>query len=175
MPGTPELPEMDWSESVILNLHLRDVADADLPTFFAFQLDPDANHMAAFTAKDPADREAFDAHWRRIMADPTVIIQTIVRDGQVVGSVLSYEDEGKPEVSYWIGKDYWGQGIATRALADFLAQGNRARPIYARVAKDNLASRRVLEKCGFTVIDESRGFANARGEEIEELLLELSE
>jgi len=152
---------------------LRDVVEDDLPIFFENQLDPDANHMAAFTAKDPTDREAFTVHWKKILADATVIIKTILVDGEVVGSVLSYEEDGKPEVSYWIGKKYWGKGIATRALFDFLAHGNKKRPIYARVAKDNPSSRRVLQKCGFTIIGEARGFANARGAEIEELVLEL--
>jgi Acetyltransferase (GNAT) domain len=86
-----------------------------------------------------------------------------------------YEDEGKPEVTYWLGKEYWGKGLATWALTEFLTHHNKTRPIYARVAKDNLGSRRVLEKCGFAIIGESRGFANARGQEIEEFLLELVE
>jgi RimJ/RimL family protein N-acetyltransferase len=154
-------------------LFLRDVMEHDLPIFFQFQLDPDANYMAAFTAKDPSNREAFLTHWRKIMGDVTTTNRTIVYDGQVVGSVSSYENAGKPEVTYWIGKPFWGKGIATRALLEFLANVNRRRPIYARVAKDNFGSRRVLEKCGFTAIGESKGFANARGEEIEELLLEL--
>ena len=157
----------------IQNLFLRDVVEDDLPLFFDFQLDPDANHMAAFTARDATDREAFTAHWNKIMVEPTCIIRTIVCDGQVVGSVSSYEESGKPEVTYWIGRAHWGKGIATRALTAFLAQASTARPIYARVAKDNLGSRRVLEKCGFQVIGETKGFAKARGEEIDELLLEL--
>jgi RimJ/RimL family protein N-acetyltransferase len=156
-------------------LVLRNVADDDLPIFFEYQLDQDANTMAAFTARDPADREAFMEHWHRILADETTINQTILFSGQVAGSVSSYEEEGRPEVTYWLGKEYWGKGIATQALAEFLAHHNKARPIYARVAKDNLGSRRVLEKCGFVIIGESRGFANARGQEIEELLLELAE
>lgn len=153
-------------------LLLRDVVNDDLPIFFEHQLDREANDMAAFTAKDPTNQEAFTAHWQRILADETVIIQTIIFNGQVAGSVSSYEDEGKPEVTYWLGKEFWGKGIATGALKEFLAHHNTTRPIYARVAKDNLRSRRVLEKCGFTVIGESQGFANARGQEIEELLLE---
>ena len=157
----------------IQNLSLRDVVDADLPLFFDFQRDPDANHMAAFIARDPTDREAFTTHWNKILVEPTCIIRTIVCDGQVVGSVSSYEESGKPEVTYWIGRAHWGKGIATRALTAFLEQVNATRPIYARVAKDNLGSRRVLEKCGFRVIGETKGFANARGEEIEELHLEL--
>ena len=152
---------------------LRDVTDDDLPKFFEHQLDPTANHMAAFTAKDPRDRKAFTAHWNRILADASVIIKTILFEGQVVGHVLSYEEAGKSEVSYWIGKAYWGQGIATRALSAFLAQANQTRPIYARVAKDNVGSLRVLEKCGFTISGEAKGFANARGQEVEELILEL--
>jgi RimJ/RimL family protein N-acetyltransferase len=155
------------------HLLLRDVIDADLPIFFAQQLDPDANWMAAFTAKDPSNREAFDAHWDRIRAEPTIIIRTILCDGEVAGSVLSYEEDRHPEVSYWLGREFWGRGIATWALGEFLREVNLKRPMYARVAKDNLGSRRVLEKCGFAVIGEERGYANARGMEIAELLLEL--
>jgi RimJ/RimL family protein N-acetyltransferase len=155
------------------DLCLRELVDDDLQLFFDFQLDPDANYMAAFTAKDPTDREAFTARWNKILADPTVILRTIVCDGQVVGSVSTFEQSGKREVTYWIGRAYWGKGIATRALTTFLVQADTTRPISARVARDNLASRRVLEKCGFQVIGETKGFANARGREIEELLLEL--
>ena len=154
-------------------LLLRDVVNDDLPIFFEQELDQEAYFMAAFTSKEPSDREAFEAHWQRILADLTVIIQTIVLNKQVVGSVLSYENGGKPEVSYWLGKEFWGKGYATWALAEFLSHHNKIRPIYARVAKDNLGSRRVLEKCGFKQIGEAKGFANARGKEIEELLLEL--
>jgi RimJ/RimL family protein N-acetyltransferase len=154
-------------------LLLRDVASDDLPIFFEQQLNQEANTMAAFTAKDPTNQEAFMAHWHKILADDTVIIKTIIFNQQVAGSVSSYEDEGKPEVTYWLGKEYWGKGIATWALKEFLAHHNQTRPIYARVAKDNLGSQRVLEKCGFTIFGEAKGFANARGQEIEELLLEL--
>ncbi len=123
--------------------------------------------MAAFTAKDPSSLEAFIAHWQRNLANNTTINQTILFNSQVVGSVSSYFDEGKPEVTYWLGKDYWGKGIATWALTEFLTHHNQTRPIYARVAKDNLGSCRVL------IIDESKGFANARDQEIEEFILAL--
>src|SRR5215207_5188357 len=156
-------------------LYLRDVVHDDLPIFFENQLDQEANYMAAFTAKDPTNQEAFTAHWNKILANETNIIRTIVFNEQVAGSVSSYEDEGKPEVTYWLGKEYWGKGIATWALIAFLTHHNKTRPIYARVAKDNLGSRRVLEKCGFAIIGESKGFANASGQEIEEFLLELVE
>ena len=155
-------------------LILRDVRNSDVTTFFDQQLDAEANYMAAFTAKDPTNREAFSAHWKRIMSDSTVMIRTVVMDEKIAGSVSSYEEDGKPEVTYWLGQEFWGNGICTVALGMFLKDHQSKRPIYARVAKDNLRSRRVLEKCGFQAIDETKGFANARGEEIEELLLELT-
>jgi RimJ/RimL family protein N-acetyltransferase len=153
-------------------LDLRDLQPADLEIFFQFQLDPDANYMAAFTPKDPADRPAYDARWQRILADPTILIQTILCDGEVAGSVLSYRWEGEPEVSYWLGREFWGRGIATWALGEFLKY-DTSRPMYARVAKDNLASLRVLQKCGFEIQGEDKGFANARGQEVEEYILVL--
>jgi RimJ/RimL family protein N-acetyltransferase len=154
-------------------LLLRDVLPEDLPIFFEQQLNQEANHMAAFTAKDPTDREAFMTHWHKILGIDTCIIKAILFNGQVAGSVSSYEDEGKPEVTYWLGREYWGKGIATRALKELLTHHSLKRPMHARVAKDNPGSRRVLEKCGFIIVGEDKGFANARGQETEELLLEL--
>jgi RimJ/RimL family protein N-acetyltransferase len=152
---------------------LRDVTMSDLPIFFDHQREPEANWMAAFTIEDPANWDAFMAHWTKILGDETITIQAILFDGQVAGSVLSYVDEDEqPEVSYWIGKPYWGKGIATSALSVFL-EHIKARPLYARAAKDNIGSLRVLEKCGFTRIGEGRGFSDARGEEVEEFLLRL--
>lgn len=156
-----------------MNLILREVFDDDLPIFFEQQLDPDANWMAAFTSKDPTDREAFMAKWARIRADESTLNYTIVYDGKVAGAVSSYVLDGKPEVTYWLGREFWGQGIATQALAEFLKL-QTARPIYARAAKDNPASLRVLEKCGFKITGEDKGFANARGQEVEEFTLMLS-
>jgi RimJ/RimL family protein N-acetyltransferase len=159
---------------MIRELILRDVVEADLAILFGQQSDPDANYMAAFVAKDPTDEAAFTTHWTKILADETVIAKIILCDGQAVGSVMSYQEDSRPEVTYWIGKEFWGQGIATRALSSFLASANTTRPMFARVAKDNMGSRRVLEKCGFRIIGEDQGFANARGAVIEELVLALN-
>lgn len=151
---------------------LRDVTEDDLPTFFEQQLDPLASHMAAFTTKDPSDKDAFAAHWTKILADDTITIKTILIDGCMAGHVAQFERFGEPEVTYWIGREYWGKGVATEALSEFL-RDVKMRPLYARAAKDNVASIRVLEKCGFTLTAYETGFANARGEEIEEAILRL--
>ena len=155
------------------SVSLRDIRASDLDVLFEQQLDPQANDMAAFTSKDPADREAFEDRWARIRADERILVKTILYRGQIAGSILTHTWFGEPEVSYWLGREFWGRGIATRALIEFLDYEER-RPLYARVAKDNLASIRVLQKCGFEISGEDQGFANARGEEIEEYILALS-
>ena len=126
--------------------------------------------MAAFPARD---REAFMAHWTKIMADDSVILKTVVVDGHVAGNVVSWvEQNGRPVVGYWIGREHWGKGVATGALSAFLGHV-KARPLFAHVAKHNVASIRVLEKCGFTLSDEDGVSSEAIGDEVEEILMEL--
>ena len=151
------------------DVQLRDVTESDLPIFFKQQLDPAATEMAAFPSRD---KDAFMAHWAKIMADVSVILKTVLFNKQVAGNMVSFEISGKREVGYWIGKEYWGKGIATTALAAFLDH-LKTRPLYAHVAKRNIGSRRVLEKCGFTIINEDKGFLDARGEQVEEFILKL--
>ena len=155
-----------------IDICLRDVTEADLDLFFQQQLDPEANQMAAFTAKDPADREAFDGKWAKILAGERITLKAILYAEQVAGYIVSHGWFGDLEVSYWIGKEFWGRGIATAALAQFL-DVVQTRPLYARAAQDNIASLRVLQKCGFKISGEDRGFANARGEEVAEFILQL--
>jgi RimJ/RimL family protein N-acetyltransferase len=153
---------------------LRELRDEDLSVLFEQWADPVAAHMAAFTALDHMDRGAFERRWSRLRADDTVINRVVVVDGEVAGTIGSWGDAGEREVTYWIGRSFWGKGIATDALRAFLAV-DLARPLRARVASDNVASRRVLEKCGFRVIATERGFAEARSGEIEEFVLRLEE
>ena len=152
---------------------LRPTTESDLPSFFEHQLDPEANRMAAFTAKDPDNRSAFMAHWGKILDDEGITVQTILFDGQIAGHIAYFQQFGKPSISYWIDRGHWGKGVATEALRQFLAQ-LVTRPLYARAAKDNLGSLRVLEKCGFRICGADKGFSHARGEEVEEYILELA-
>jgi len=152
------------------HVSLRDTQPGDVAVFYHQQRDPEANRMAAFTSRDPYDRAAFEAHWMKILADSGIVMKTILADGQVAGYVGHHSWFGDPEVSYWLGREFWGRGVASSALAQFLRQAV-LRPLYGRVAKDNLASLRVLEKCGFVRTGQSREFSNARGEEVDELIL----
>ena len=151
---------------------LTETTTDDLHLLFEFQLDEEANYLAAFTAKDISDKVAYLEKYTKHLADPTITMRTIKANDEIVGSVAKYMMEGDAEITYGIDKKYWRQGIASTALADFL-KIELARPIFGRVAFDNYGSQKVLEKCGFIRIGSDRGFANARQAEIEEFIYKL--
>ncbi|HTS72745.1 MAG TPA: GNAT family N-acetyltransferase [Gaiellaceae bacterium] len=141
---------------------LRDVTESDLDVFYEHQREPEANEMAIFPARD---RAAFDAHWQRVRANDSAITRTIVSGGEVAGNIGSWEQDGRRLVGYWVGREFWGKGLATRALREFVGEVTD-RPLYAWVATSNVGSIRVLEKCGFVQV-------GARTTDVEELLFEL--
>ncbi len=149
-------------------VQLRDIQQSDLPIFYEHQLDPDATRMAAFPSRD---REAFIAHWNKILGDGTILKKTILYEGQVAGNLVCFGEPAERMVGYWVGKSFWGKGIATQALAAFL-EIVKERPLFAHAAKHNLASLRVLEKCGFTPIGEASEPVEG-GEPMEEIILVL--
>lgn len=151
---------------------LRALVDADLDSVFAWECDARANSMAVFTREDPTDRAAFDAHYRRLRADESVLVRAVVHDGQLAGTIGSFTIDGEREVTYWIDPARWGQGIATAALRQLIAVETE-RPLHARVAATNVGSRRVLEKVGFRLDDDEPSTVTWRGVEVTELALTL--
>ena len=151
---------------------LRPVEAADLDAIFEQMRDPESVRVAAFTAEDPSARGAFDAHMAKIMSSSENRLWAIIRDSRLVGTIGSWVSDGVTEVTYWIDRICWGQGIATQALR-LLLEEIPARPIRARAASDNAGSLRVLQKVGFRPIGTDVGFARGRAVEIEETILEL--
>lgn len=133
-----------------MNVILRAVAEDDLPILFEQQNDAEACRVAAF---QPRDRTAFMAHWRKIMRDRSLLARTIVADGAVAGHIGSFVRSDVRQVGYWVGREFWNRGIATAALRLLLTEAPQ-RPMHAYVAKENVASIRVLEKCGFKITGE---------------------
>ena len=151
---------------------LRPVEVGDLKAIFEQMRDPESVRMAAFTAQDPNDRSAFDAHMAKVMSSSENTLRAIIRDSRLVGTIASYVSEGATEVTYWIDRTCWGRGIATRALRLHLEEIS-VRPIRARAASDNTGSLRVLQKAGFLPTGTEVSFAPGRAVEIEETILEL--
>lgn len=98
-----------------MDVSLRPVRDGDLPLFFAWMADPESVRTAAFTAEDPTDRHAFDAHWSRVLADASVVMRTVLADGAVVGNAGVYGPPDSRQVTHWIDRAHWGRGLATAA------------------------------------------------------------
>jgi RimJ/RimL family protein N-acetyltransferase len=163
---------------------LRPMQDTDLPILFEHQRDPETVKMSAFPARD---LDAFMAHWAKVRANPKLISRTILFEGQVAGSIGSWTTEDWPgslqtpqtpvpqthrEVGYGIGREFWGRGIATQALAAFLQEVSE-RPIFGYTAEHNLASMRVLEKCGFVRSGQGEGVLNIDGKLVTEIIFRL--
>jgi RimJ/RimL family protein N-acetyltransferase len=151
-------------------ISLRPVILADLPTLFTHQIDPEAVRMAAFP---PRDHDAFMAHWQKILADPQLYARAILVDGVVAGNIGSWTSGSERMVGYWVGREFWGQGVATAALTQFIRE-IPDRPLVAHVVKHNAGSIRVLRKCGFMETGKE-AFVGADGRPEEELIFKLDE
>ena len=149
-------------------VELREMDDDDLDAVFEMMRDAEAVRMAAFTAADPHDREAFDAWIARNRALPGVRQFVVTAHGRFAGTAASFAVGDDREVTYWIAPHAWGHGVATEALRLLIAR-DPARPLRAQVAVHNAGSRAVLEKCGFREVARDRGFANGVGHEVEEI------
>lgn len=126
---------------------LRNVLEDDLQTFYEHQRDPEATALAVYTARE---WDAFLSHWHHnIFENPAAEARTILVDDKVAGYVGSWDQDGMRLLSYWIGREYWGRGVAHSAVEEFLQAHEHQRPIHAHVALSNARSIRVLEKCGF--------------------------
>lgn len=155
------------------DVRLRETTEADFPILFEQQKDPLAIHMAAFTAEHPDDWNGFVARWSRNLRDPSTVNRTILVGDDIAGSIVSYVAFGEREIGYELGREYWGKGIATSALRSFLTIV-RERPLFARAAQDNVASLRVLQKCGFAITGENVAYANGRAAQTAEFILTLA-
>ena len=143
-----------------------------MDAIFVQMSDAESVRMAAFTAEEPGDRRAFDDHMRRVLSNPENTFVAIELGGEMVGTIGCYPSDGVMEVTYWVDRERWGEGIASSAL-ELLLQDRPMRPVRARAASDNAASLRVLEKAGFRVQGTTVSYAPGRGAEVEETILEL--
>ena len=157
-----------YDRSMNEEIRIRPVALDDVPVFFEHQADAEAARMAAGRTVEPRDRVSFGEHWAKNLRDERAINRAVEADGVVVGYVLSWEHEGEREIGYWIGREHWGRGVATAALAAFVAEVTE-RPLFARVVNSNAGSIRVLEKCGFR----RTGDPTVAADGVEELLYRL--
>jgi RimJ/RimL family protein N-acetyltransferase len=152
---------------------LREVYESDIAVLFEHQLDTVSNWQVAFTHEDPTDENAFNEHISKVLSDETVVMKTIIQDNEVAGYMTKYVLDGAPQIGFVLGREFWGKGIATESLREFLSIISD-RPIYARTAFDNEGSMRVLQKLGFARTSEGNYYSHARGVDIVEILWTLN-
>jgi len=153
-------------------VRLRAVESSDIEVLVQHMQDPEAQRMAVFVAEDWSEPQGIIDHWNRVLANPDILTRSIELDGELVGHLATWVQDGEREVTYWIDRSQWGKGIATQALALFLNEV-RDRPIFARCVADNSGSIRVLQKCGFQQVGSERFFARIRSAEVEERVFRL--
>lgn len=151
---------------------LRVVETEDLDLFFLHQTDAVANQVAAFGSKDWHDKSAFESRWKRILSDSNIVCRCVTVNSRVAGYVAHFEQMEKPSISYWIGRPFWGKGVATAAVQQFIQIVN-VRPLFARVAISNLGSIKVLTKNGFRKIDTANSYSDAFEKMVEEAIYSL--
>jgi [ribosomal protein S5]-alanine N-acetyltransferase len=157
----------------LTSLKLRKTLPADLEQLFEFQADPLSIRMAAFTPEHPEDKTAYLLKFINLLTHPLIHQQTILMDNKIIGSVAKFMMGEEAHITYGIAREYWGQGLATLALKQFLKL-ETTRPLFAHTAFDNIASQGVLEKNGFRKIASGYHYANARNATIEEYIYQLS-
>jgi RimJ/RimL family protein N-acetyltransferase len=162
--------QVDLGARVHDDVSLRDLEAADVPILFAHQSDPEGCRMAAV---HPRNRDAFDAHWKNALRNPAIVAKVILNRGTLVGHISCYNHGGEECVGYWIAREHWGRGIATRALS-LLLEVVATRPLRARVARENVASIRVLERNGFLITDYEWSPGDERYVACEEAILTLA-
>lgn len=157
-----------------MKISIRKSIESDLEVFYLNQADEEANYMAAFTPQNPYDKEAYLKKWKGLMDVDSVHMQSILLDEVVVGCVVKFVMGDDADITYALDKKHWGKGITTQAVKLFL-EVEKTRPLFGRVANDNLGSNRILQKCGFKKIGDNIDFANARGKEIKEYIYRLED
>jgi len=158
---------------VATSVQLRPVVKSDIALFFEHHLELRPLPAGASIADLDSRKATFVDRWEQMRSDERVLARTIVWKGAVTGYVVHLIQRDKPSISCWLGRDYWGKGVATQAVRDFLDLIEK-RPVYARVAYDNLAAMQVFRKTGFEIVGYDSFFSEAHGYEIDEIILALS-
>jgi len=112
--------------------------------------------IAENTARIPHPYGIADAKqyitWANETRSETAFLVTLDDDTIIGACGFGLGENENPEIGYWIGVRYWGQGFATeaaRAVIDYAFERFEFDAIHSSARVTNPASRRVLEKCGF--------------------------
>jgi len=128
----------------------------DVATLPDIANDPDVVRYMNHRFPSPYTYEDADDWIRPQLANPDVLNWAIDVDGSLAGGIGltpgAFEHAGSVMIGYWLGKRFWGRGIASDALRALTAHALatlRPRRLWANVMAANAASARVLENAGY--------------------------
>ncbi len=151
---------------------LRPITEADLQTLAQFLCDEDAIFMAG-AGSGSTDVSTHIQHFKKLMEDESISMAVIISGASVVGYIAAFMRGDEREITYWIGREYWGQGIASKAVKLFLPSLQEkyvGEQIFARVVKGNKASEHVLLKAGFKATQTDKFYSDIRSTEVTETI-----
>jgi len=169
------LDRLNGSEIRTKRLKLRPLTSADAPRIAEIGGDWD---IASMTSRMPYPYSLAAASQWISGIDDNEVVRGITLDGVLIGVTGYLPDESgdSAEIGYWLGKDFWGQGFATEAVAALIAYCFR-RERFTRLTcghyMDNPASARVIRKLGFQPSGEGKYWCEARRRDVEALRYEL--
>jgi ribosomal-protein-alanine N-acetyltransferase len=110
--------------------------------------------MAEWASNIPypySDKDALD--WLDSCLEQNCSPHAILLENDIVGCISYWPTDNKIEIGYWVGRQYWGKGICTRAIKLLMGQDQfpKGKVIVAEVAAENTASKKVLLNCGFSL------------------------
>lgn len=137
---------------------LRSYRDDDVEALSRHASNPNVTRFLRDHFPQPYTRSDAEAWIRHVRERDPETIFAIATAGELIGNVGLYPQDDvyrlSAELGYWLGEDHWGRGIASgavKAICEVAFSRSDMVRIYASVFENNVASCRVLEKCGFTL------------------------
>ena len=133
---------------------LRPLGKEDRDTVFAMTSDPQvAQYMRFDTHETPAQAEALIESYAAPGNFAYLVLDAGSGEAAGAAALKQSAEEGVFALSLFFARKYWGRGLSTAAVRELLKRGQRGgvKRVRGYVAAENAGSRRVLEKCGFTV------------------------
>ncbi len=142
-----------------ITLHLiQENHHHDLFTLIETSRDHLREHMGANLAQDKAEVHQLCLRSKKLFAENGAIITLITYQGKTAGLINIQDRTGEgisgAEIGYWLGKDFIGKGIITRAaktLTDYAFKHWDVQRVFLGIATDNPRSIAVAERLGFTI------------------------
>jgi [ribosomal protein S5]-alanine N-acetyltransferase len=167
-----QLPEIKLSKSKLRKWQMN-----DLPSLMKYADNANIAKFLRDIFPHPYTKESGEFFLKNVAnAEPNIIF-AIEMNNEAVGSIGAHplNDVNRlcADFGYWLSEEHWNKGIITEAIpavVDFVFKNTNTIRLQAGVFETNAASKRVLEKCGFTLESRMRKAVIKNGDILDELI-----